>query len=51
MMSWRRIPDVPLQEHPKTAPSAFRGLAQVNIPANDVVAARDWYAQALGIEP
>ncbi|NUL46542.1 VOC family protein [Cellulosimicrobium funkei] len=34
-----------------TAPSAFRGLAQVNIPANDVAAARDWYAQALGVEP
>lgn len=34
-----------------TAPSACRGLAQGNIPVDDVVAARDWYAQALGIEP
>ncbi|WP_159553896.1 VOC family protein [Citricoccus sp. K5] len=30
---------------------ALRGLAQVNIPADDVAAARDWYAQALGVQP
>ena len=29
----------------------LRGLAQVNISANDVVKARDWYALFLGIEP
>ncbi|MEV4900018.1 VOC family protein [Citricoccus sp. NPDC055426] len=34
-----------------TASSAFRGLAQVNIPADDVAAARDWYARALGVPP
>ncbi|WP_188804327.1 VOC family protein [Citricoccus zhacaiensis] len=30
---------------------ALRGLAQVNIPADDVAATRDWYAQALGVQP
>jgi predicted enzyme related to lactoylglutathione lyase len=29
----------------------LRGLAQVNIPADDVAAARDWYARATGVEP
>ncbi|EOM77043.1 VOC family protein [Rhodococcus rhodnii] len=31
------------------AASPFQGLAQVNIFANDVAAARDWYADRLGI--
>ena len=31
--------------------SPFRGLAQVNLFAADVAAARDWYAAALGVEP
>ncbi|WP_426037775.1 VOC family protein [Cypionkella sp. TWP1-2-1b2] len=34
-----------------SANDKFRGLAQVNISANDVVKARDWYAIFLGIEP
>lgn len=29
----------------------LKGLAQVNIPVDDVVAARDWYADFLGVEP
>jgi predicted enzyme related to lactoylglutathione lyase len=29
----------------------FRGLAQVNLFASDVAAARDWYADALGVAP
>ena len=29
----------------------LRGLAQVNISANDVIKTRDWYALFLGIEP
>jgi catechol 2,3-dioxygenase-like lactoylglutathione lyase family enzyme len=33
------------------SPSPLRGLAQVNLPADDVVAARDWYAKALGLQP
>ena len=31
--------------------SALRGLAQVNVWAADVKAARDWYARFLGVEP
>ena len=31
--------------------SALKGLAQVNIMADDVRAARDWYTEFLGIEP
>ncbi|MFG6403072.1 MULTISPECIES: VOC family protein [unclassified Microbacterium] len=31
--------------------SSFRGLAQVNLFADDVAAARDWYAAVLGIDP
>lgn len=31
--------------------SALRGLAQVNVSAEDVVAARDWYAEFLGVDP
>lgn len=31
--------------------SPFRGLAQVNIFAADVAAARDWYAAVLALEP
>lgn len=31
--------------------SALRGIAQVNIPADDVREARDWYARFLGVEP
>jgi predicted enzyme related to lactoylglutathione lyase len=31
--------------------SPLRGLAQVNLPADDVSKARDWYAQFLGVEP
>lgn len=31
--------------------SPLRGLAQVNLPADDVAAVRDWYARFLGIEP
>ena len=34
-----------------SANDKLRGLAQVNISANDVVKARDWYALFLGIEP
>ncbi|NUL45743.1 VOC family protein [Cellulosimicrobium funkei] len=30
---------------------ALRGLAQIKIPADDVAAARDWYAQATGVQP
>ena len=29
----------------------LRGLAQVNVPVDDVAAARDWYAAFLGVEP
>jgi predicted enzyme related to lactoylglutathione lyase len=29
----------------------LKGLAQVNIAVDDVVAARDWYAEFLGIQP
>lgn len=29
----------------------LRGLAQVNIPADDVAAARDWYVRATGVQP
>ncbi len=32
-------------------PSPLRGIAQVNISADDVVAARDWYVRFLGVEP
>jgi predicted enzyme related to lactoylglutathione lyase len=31
--------------------SPLRGLAQVNLPADDVAKARDWYAKFLGVEP
>ena len=31
--------------------SRFRGLAQVNVFASDVAAARDWYTPVLGTEP
>lgn len=31
--------------------SPLRGLAQVNIAVDDVVAARNWYARFLGVEP
>jgi predicted enzyme related to lactoylglutathione lyase len=31
--------------------SPLRGLAQVNVPADDVAEVRDWYAQFLGVEP
>ena len=31
--------------------SPLRGIAQINISADDVVAARDWYSQFLGVEP
>lgn len=30
---------------------ALRGLAQLNIPADDVAATRDWYARATGVQP
>lgn len=36
---------------PMSTTPALRGLAQVNIPADDVAAARDWYAQATGVQP
>ena len=31
--------------------STLRGLAQVNVSADDVAAARDWYAEFLGVAP
>ncbi len=34
-----------------TGTSPLRGLAQVNISADDVGAARDWYTEFLGTEP
>ena len=34
-----------------SASDKLRGLAQVNISANGVVKARDWYAIFLGVEP
>src|SRR3712207_9267964 len=34
-----------------SAPSPLRGIAQLNISAENVSAARDWYAAFLGVEP
>jgi predicted enzyme related to lactoylglutathione lyase len=36
---------------PMPAPSPLRGIAQINISAEDVRKARDWYATFLGVEP
>jgi catechol 2,3-dioxygenase-like lactoylglutathione lyase family enzyme len=33
------------------AGSRFRGIAQVNVWADDVARARDWYAAVFGVEP
>ncbi|WP_108251891.1 VOC family protein [Planctomonas deserti] len=34
-----------------SAPSPLRGIAQLNISADDVGEARDWYARFLGVDP